>query len=536
MSRDEELNLLIVDDEVLETEYILTLLSKTEFVFQNISVAFSMEAAQEILTNHAVDIILCDIEMPQGSGLDLLRWIREKKLPVEALIVTCHPEFSYAQQAMKLSSADYLLKPLDLTQLTQGLSRCVELLKQNLAAQDYLQNQEKMRDLLFQDLMQGDFFGKREELARQMQALRLNYDEGETLLSLYFRMDSSMSRGREGRALARKTVLLNVVQDILFDFKTRPLAFFPEEEAFFIAFQTKDLPDSLSIFYDVRLKRLLTSSHDLLHLPMACFVGLPVSFWELPRTCQNLREKCGQFFARWGAVCLPTTQTVPSKIWPDIQDSDWRLMLEHGSLSRLRREITSYCQELLERELVPAGEVFLFSQKLIRQVTRYLQEDHLNLEETLSEEQQQKLLMKDGFFLEDLVKSVNDLLDKLQQDQSQQQEGMLVIQRICKYISAHVEEDLDRQTLARTFGLSPEHLSRLFHQETGCSLVSFLTKTKLEFCRHMFQTTQCSVRQAAERVGYTNFSYFSKLFREYYGCTPQQYKEQLDQAPRDKNS
>lgn len=291
MSRDEELNLLIVDDEVLETEYILTLLSKTEFVFQNISVAFSMEAAQEILTNHAVDIILCDIEMPQGSGLDLLRWIREKKLPVEALIVTCHPEFSYAQQAMKLSSADYLLKPLDLTQLTQGLSRCVELLKQNLAAQDYLQNQEKMRDLLFQDLMQGDFFGKREELARQMQALRLNYDEGETLLSLYFRMDSSMSRGREGRALARKTVLLNVVQDILFDFKTRPLAFFPEEEAFFIAFQTKDLPDSLSNFYDVRLKRLLNQQPRSAPPSHGLFCGAACFFLGTP---QNLSESSGK--------------------------------------------------------------------------------------------------------------------------------------------------------------------------------------------------------------------------------------------------
>ena len=119
MNDPKGLDLLIVDDEVLETEYLLTLLPKTGFTFRNIAVAFNVETAQEILLHHPVDIILCDIEMPQGSGLDLLRWVRERKIPCEALIITCHPEFTYAQQAIKLSSVDYLLKPIDLTQLTQ---------------------------------------------------------------------------------------------------------------------------------------------------------------------------------------------------------------------------------------------------------------------------------------------------------------------------------------------------------------------------------------------------------------------------------
>lgn len=182
------------------------------------------------------------------------------------------------------------------------------------------------------------------------------------------------------------------------------------------------------------------------------------------------------------------------------------------------------------RKIVPAEEVFYLSQKLIRQINRFLHEEQADIQETLTERDQQDLLMQGRFFLEDYVGIVRRILTRLEEAEKVQWSEALITNRICQYVQAHVEDDLDRQILAKTFGLSPEHLSRLFRQEKGYSLVSFLTKTKLDYCCKMFQTTNCSVRQAAERVGYTNFSYFSKLFREHYGCTPQQYKEQLWQS------
>ena len=80
MSVGEACGLLIIDDEVLETEYILALLSRSSLEFSDVSVAFSMEMAQNILQNRRIDIMLCDIEMPRGSGLDLLKWVREQEI------------------------------------------------------------------------------------------------------------------------------------------------------------------------------------------------------------------------------------------------------------------------------------------------------------------------------------------------------------------------------------------------------------------------------------------------------------------------
>lgn len=529
MNDPKVLDLLIVDDEVLETEYLLTLLPKTGFTFRNIAVAFNVETAQEILLHHPVDIILCDIEMPQGSGLDLLRWVRERKIPCEALIITCHPEFTYAQQAMKLSSVDYLLKPIDLAQLTQGIHRCVELLQQSWAAEEYLHNADKMRDLLFEDLMEDNYFGK-EELARRMQAVQLDYTGEEKMVPLYFKMDSSMKRAENGRDFARKTVLINVVQDILFDFNLRPWMFFPEEGAFFVTFRLTELRGSLGNFCEERLRKLLSSSGDLLHIPMTCFVGKLTSFWELSSQYRELREKSSHFLTVRGEICMPSFGPQPSNIIAELFYTDWRLLLENGGFAKLRRKLEPYLEELMMRKIVPAEEVFYLSQKLIRQINRFLHEEQADIQETLTERDQQDLLMQGRFFLEDYVGIVRRILTRLEEAEKVQWSEALITNRICQYVQAHVEDDLDRQILAKTFGLSPEHLSRLFRQEKGYSLVSFLTKTKLDYCCKMFQTTNCSVRQAAERVGYTNFSYFSKLFREHYGCTPQQYKEQLWQS------
>ena len=131
---------------------------------------------------------------------------------------------------------------------------------------------------------------------------------------------------------------------------------------------------------------------------------------------------------------------------------------------------------------------------------------------------------EEGSFLEDYAGRVRKLLERLG-ERLEKGDRENICQRVAAYIQSHVEEDMDRGMLARRFGLSPEYLSHLFKQAMGISLVSFITREKLLYCRRMFDITSCSVHAAAEKVGYTNFSYFAKLFKKEFGCTPQQYKE-----------
>lgn len=55
--------------------------------------AYNIEQAKKILLSKNIDLVISDVEMPMGSGLDLLRWFREQEMEGEFLLLTCHEDF-----------------------------------------------------------------------------------------------------------------------------------------------------------------------------------------------------------------------------------------------------------------------------------------------------------------------------------------------------------------------------------------------------------------------------------------------------------
>ena len=104
-----------------------------------------------------------------------------------------------------------------------------------------------MRDLVCGDLMLGGRSGRREALAAQMEELGLGYTPEERMVPLCFRLDFGQRRAQNSGDFARKTVLLNIVQDILFDFQVTPWSFFPEENMFFTAFPLSEISSLLHL-------------------------------------------------------------------------------------------------------------------------------------------------------------------------------------------------------------------------------------------------------------------------------------------------
>ena len=76
------MNICIVDDDKYVVEKIVEGMEWKRWDIDGVYVAYNIKQAKDILSTRQIDILLSDIEMPQGSGLELLEWVREKKLPV----------------------------------------------------------------------------------------------------------------------------------------------------------------------------------------------------------------------------------------------------------------------------------------------------------------------------------------------------------------------------------------------------------------------------------------------------------------------
>lgn len=124
------MNILIVDDEYYIVQGIVNALDWQKLGIHNLFTAFSLSQAKEVLQKETVHILLTDIEMPKGSGLQLIQWANRQTTPPISLILTGHQLFDYAQEAVNQHCFSYLLKPFTQQTLYVELSKAVAAAEQ----------------------------------------------------------------------------------------------------------------------------------------------------------------------------------------------------------------------------------------------------------------------------------------------------------------------------------------------------------------------------------------------------------------------
>lgn len=92
------------------------------------------------------------------------------------------------------------------------------------------------------------------------------------------------------------------------------------------------------------------------------------------------------------------------------------------------------------------------------------------------------------------------------------------------FIDKHLHKSLSVQDLASHLHLHPNYLMRMFKEETGESLISFINKQRISRARSLLMTTRLPISTIAKQVGFNNSHYFSKLFRQYTRLTPREYR------------
>ena len=91
------------------------------------------------------------------------------------------------------------------------------------------------------------------------------------------------------------------------------------------------------------------------------------------------------------------------------------------------------------------------------------------------------------------------------------------------YIAQHLHERITVSELAAQLKISPGHLSHVFKEATGQTLITAINRMKLNRMQELMVTQGLPLRQAAASVGWEDESYASRLFKQHYGLSPTQY-------------
>lgn len=110
-------------------------------------------------------------------------------------------------------------------------------------------------------------------------------------------------------------------------------------------------------------------------------------------------------------------------------------------------------------------------------------------------------------------------------------DNQMNIQReLLAYIQEHYMEKLSLLDLANQFHLSEKYISRYFKEHFQLTFTSYTNHLRLTCARKLLETTKLPVTEIALRSGFSNISYFIRLFKNSYGVSPLQYRKTC--APR----
>jgi DNA-binding NtrC family response regulator len=118
-----KLNVLLLDDDAQVTrliqKFLLTDLSD-RIVVQSVN---DTQRAREIIDHNGCDLLISDIEMPDSDGLEMLRFAKLRNAWTQVVFMTAHSTWDRIATAIENGAADYLLKPVDRTELYQVVSQ-----------------------------------------------------------------------------------------------------------------------------------------------------------------------------------------------------------------------------------------------------------------------------------------------------------------------------------------------------------------------------------------------------------------------------
>ncbi|MFD0695566.1 response regulator [Paenibacillus sp. GCM10027628] len=102
------------------------------------------------------------------------------------------------------------------------------------------------------------------------------------------------------------------------------------------------------------------------------------------------------------------------------------------------------------------------------------------------------------------------------------------VQQALTYVEEHLTEPLGMREIANQIHLNPSYFSALFKEQTGFTFSEFVTRSRVQKAKELLLQTRLTIADISEQVGYQTPKYFIKIFKDYEGISPNQYRKQVD--------
>jgi two-component system response regulator YesN len=520
--------LLIVDDEPFIVNGLKMSVDWDKIGVSTVLTAHNARQAKEIFFNGKVDIMLCDIEMPEESGLDLLAWVKKQSPSTESVFLTCHADFSFARQAIELGSSDYILKPVPPEKLEAVILKVIDKIrKQNQLAeqsQSWVQHHPLFIDRFWLDLVHLVIPPSETAVRQVMNERKIPYVADMRVWPVLIHVQRWHKKLQPRDEKILEYALKNAAEEKIRELRAKAKVITLDRRKLLALIEIEPESGIRSEQLQVLFKSYIQSCRPYFYCDISCYVGHVSPMHEIAKRTEQLLTLQINNVAYNNHVFLQGTASEQTGLisMPDMKI--WYIMLAKGYKSELISEAEQYLNALVNNSGFDALSLSHFHQNFLQILYAFLQQKNIEAQQLFQDSTSAELSRQALHSIPDMLHWIRHVTDKAIGQVKEIEQSHSVVEKARRYIDVHLDQELSREALAAQFYLNPDYMDRLFKKEAGMSMKEYMWNERVRVSEELLSKTDLSVTEIAMQVGYTSISAFTRLFKKHTDLNPSEYR------------
>lgn len=458
------------------------------------------------------DIVITDIRMPILDGLEFIRLYSAAKIP-KFIIISGYEEFEYARKAHTLNVYDYILKPINHTQLLELLDNVSKAIDNDDSNIKFAK--EQIGVLTLQNSINS--YENIENLA-----LKVNIELKNiipviiSIKNMYFKSTQEI-----------KSVSQLISSYMQKNYKKTFIDFIYENRIVILFFD--ETQDFLIDFFNMLIKNASLKISDEIY----CSIGKPAKNIKSVNNSYNLALS-----SLYSSMYINKNIFLPCNEWENIKNPEIYYYKDKNLTAAAIKELDiekafDYIQTLIIKtvnDTYPPETLFYYIKEIYNfcyqntYISKSTFISKLNIDDTIERAKYNSLTLEEYKNL--LFKIVSETIDliscKFEINSSK------IIEDVLKYINLNYRHEITLDDISNMFFINKSYFCKIFKERTNTTFNNYLTALRINKSKNLILENKLKIYEVAEMVGFNDSKYFAKIFKEVTGVTPSEYKQHND--------
>ena len=527
----ERYKVILVDDEAEVIEMIEKKIHWNDLGFEVAGSATNGVKALELVEKLQPDVVLTDIKMPYMDGLELSRRLNREYPNIYIMLCTGFDEFEYAKEAVHLEIKEYMLKPVNATELSESLTNLKHTLDREREEKlnvkklnDYFQEVlPKLQSNFFISLIEGRV--EKQDYERFLQAYQLDM-KGPLFGCVIFHTSENHVPEGMNPLLLSMSVEREIKQRLMDQWNCQEFIYMGNT----LLILELDAEDEITQITDA-CDRFCRWAYRIMGAVVTAGIGTVCdSLYEISLSYERAREAVSYRVLYGTKRAINIGEIVPKEQIKPVQSEESRMQMllraiRIGDSAEIERAAHEE-MEKLHKNTETMSQYNLATMEIVSGFFKFCTDNSLDFNKISGNMQNiyEKVSQMDESSLTAWIVQMSETIsEKLKCARNSSARRLIVeAQNIVK--ERYMEADISLDEVCAVLGVSNSYFSSVFKKEAGKSFISYLTDYRMDIAAEMILNTDEKSYTIAEKVGYLDANYFSYVFKKKFGVSPSKYR------------